>query len=75
MQQAQSRRVRRRSTAGKGFENPEYIHWQITTSCIKMTSTKEISPKLRKTIDRLQSRIKENADYEVHQEIKAIANR
>ena len=36
---------------------------------------KEISPKLRKTIDRLQSRIKESADYEVHQELKAIANR
>lgn len=37
--------------------------------------SKEISPKLRKTIDRLQSRIKESADYEVHQELKAIANR
>jgi hypothetical protein len=36
---------------------------------------KEISPKLRKTIDRLQSRIKESADYEVHQELKAIADR
>jgi hypothetical protein len=37
--------------------------------------SKEISPKLRKTINRLQLRIKESADYEVHQELKAIANR
>lgn len=37
--------------------------------------SKEISPKLRKTIDRLQSRIKGSADYEVHQELKAVASR
>jgi len=37
--------------------------------------SKEISPKLQKTIDKLQKRIKENPDYEVHQELKAIANR
>ena len=37
--------------------------------------SKEISPKLRKTIDRLRLRIKESADYEVHQELKAIASR
>jgi len=37
--------------------------------------SKEISPKLQKTIDRLQTRIKDSPDYEVHQELKAIANR
>ena len=37
--------------------------------------SKEISPKLRKTIDRLQTRIKDSADYEVHQELKAVASR
>ena len=37
--------------------------------------SKEISPKLHKTIDRLQSRIQQSPDYDVHQELKAIANR
>jgi hypothetical protein len=39
------------------------------------TPTKEISPKLRKTIDKLQTRIKSSPDYEVHQELKAVARR
>jgi hypothetical protein len=38
-------------------------------------ATKEISPKLRKTIDRLQTKIKTSPDYEVHQELKAVASR
>jgi len=37
--------------------------------------SKEISPKLQKTIEKLKSRIKENADYEVHQELKAASRR
>lgn len=37
--------------------------------------TKEISPKLRKTIEKLQTKIKTSPDYEVHQELKAVANR
>jgi len=45
-----------------------------------MTSTnsspaKEISPKLQKTIEKLKARIKESADYEVHQELKAASRR
>ena len=48
---------------------------QRTIMSAAKPASKEISPKLRKTIDRLQSRIKESADYEVHQELKAIANR
>jgi hypothetical protein len=36
---------------------------------------KEISPKLSKTINKLQTRIKTSPDYEVHQELKAVANR
>jgi hypothetical protein len=33
------------------------------------------SPKLAKTIDKLKGRIKSNPDYEVHQELKAVATR
>ena len=47
-------------------------------NCEAMASkepSKEIPPKLKKSIDKLQARIKENPDYEVHQELKAIANR
>jgi hypothetical protein len=48
---------------------------QKKMSAAKAPPSKEISPKLRKTIDRLQTRIKESADYEVHQELKAVASR
>ena len=44
----------------------------------RMTSkppSKEISPKLQKTIDKLKTKIKQSADYEVHQELKAASRR
>jgi hypothetical protein len=40
-----------------------------------MTSLTSISPKLAKTIDKLKTRIKNSPDYDVHQELKAVASR
>ena len=70
----------------KGFSKTLTVHFgsegrSSFLACVSRTMSatkppaKEISPKLRKTIDRLQKRIKESADYEVHQELKAVASR
>jgi hypothetical protein len=51
------------------------IEERVLTKMSATVPSKEISPKLQKTIDKLQARIKQNPDYEVHQELKAIATR